>query len=198
MLHQIGSLLVLLNAIRLLGFERWEQLAVVQGAHRFAFACRACRPSAGFEWAWKHRVGLGRLLIIFLVVAYALSGGIVIGPHEIGVLQRFGRFQEPLLQPGFHLRWPAPIETVTRIEPDLVRVARVGAASGGGAAAVAWMPRTAAVATSPRCFFTGDENLVELAGIVEYRITAESAAEPPIRCLPPRRHRRRGGGGSVS
>ena len=38
-LHQIGSLLVLLNAIRLLGFERWEQLAVVQGAHRFAFAC---------------------------------------------------------------------------------------------------------------------------------------------------------------
>ncbi len=36
--HQIGSLLVLLNALRLLGFERWGELRIV-------------REFAGLEWS---------------------------------------------------------------------------------------------------------------------------------------------------
>ena len=44
--HQIGSLLVILNAIRLLGFEGWRQFGLVRLGERLAIACRACRPSA--------------------------------------------------------------------------------------------------------------------------------------------------------
>jgi P-type Cu+ transporter len=175
-LHQIGSLLVLLNAIRLLGFERWENLAFVRGANRLALTCRACRPSAGFDWAWRHRVMLRHLLILFLVAGYALSGVTVIAPNEVGVLQRFGRFQPPLLEPGLHMRWPVPVETVTRIEPDLVRLARIGTDGRGGSAALAWSALHGGRREESALFFTGDENLVELSGIVEYRVTAESAA----------------------
>ena len=53
--HQIGSLLVLLNAMRLLGFERWGELPGVRTAGRAIAVCRTCRPSSAVDWAWRHR-----------------------------------------------------------------------------------------------------------------------------------------------
>ena len=52
-IHQIGSLLVLLNAIRLLGFGRWHTRAFV----RAGGGCRhAALPAFLFlDWAWDHR-----------------------------------------------------------------------------------------------------------------------------------------------
>ncbi len=178
-LHQIGSLLVLLNAIRLLGFERWEQLPIVRVSNSFATYCRACRPSSGFEWAWVRRRGLGRALILAAVLLYACSGVVVIGPEEIGLLQRFGAYREPLLRPGLHVRFPAPIETVTKVEPDLVRLARVGPSgtAGGSRGPVAWSALHGGRRDESALFFTGDENLVELAGVVEYRLTDSGAAD---------------------
>jgi P-type Cu+ transporter len=103
-LHQVGSLLVLLNAIRLLGFERWGEIGAVRGAGRFLTYCRSCRPSNGFDWAWDRRSGLLRIFAGMGVMAYLASGVSVIGPDEVGVLQRFGRFRPPLLGPGLHVR----------------------------------------------------------------------------------------------
>ena len=37
------------------------------------------------------------------------------------MLRRWGRYRPPLLGPGLHVRLPAPVETVTKVEPDLVR-----------------------------------------------------------------------------
>ena len=42
----------------------------------------------------------------------------VVGPDQVGLLRRFGRYQAPLLQPGLHLRAPVPIESVTLVEPE--------------------------------------------------------------------------------
>src|SRR6202012_2356759 len=50
--HQVGSLLVLLNAIRLLGFERWGAMPGVRAAGSIIGICRACRPSAVVGWSW--------------------------------------------------------------------------------------------------------------------------------------------------
>jgi Cu+-exporting ATPase len=178
-LHQIGSLLVLLNAIRLLGFERWGQLGVVRATGQFAEYCRACRPSAGFDWAWEHRRGLLRALAALLVVGYLSSGVTLIGPSEVGLLQRFGEYRPPLLGPGLHLRYPAPVERVTKVEPDLVRLARIGPSgpSSGARGPVAWSATHGLRRDESALFFTGDENLVELAGVVEYRLTEAGAAE---------------------
>ncbi len=177
-LHQVGSLLVLLNAIRLLGFERWGQLGVVRASGRLVTYCRSCRPSSGFDWAWNHRRGLSRAFAVLALIGYLGSGLVVIGPNEVGLLQRFGRYQPPRLGPGLHLRFPAPIEKVTRVEPDLIRLARVGPAgpSADARGPVAWSASHGARRDESALFFTGDENLVELAGVVEYRLTEEGVA----------------------
>ncbi len=177
-LHQVGSLLVLLNAIRLLGFGRWHELAVVRAGDRVLGSCRSCRPSSLLDWAWTHRKGLVRAGAVGLVLAYLGSGVTRIEQGELGVLQRFGRFEPPLLSPGLHLRWPFPVESVTKLEPDLVRVARVGPATTERArGAVAWSASHGAQRDESALFFTGDENMVELSALVEYRFAKEAVAD---------------------
>ena len=181
--HQIGSLLVLLNAIRLLGFERWGRLGPVVATGRFVAACRRCRPSTLSTWAWHHRRGLLRASAVAALLAYLGSGINVIGPDQVGLLRRWGQYQPPLLRPGLHWRLPVPIETVTTVEPDLVRVARIGP-SGPGATTtartrrgpIAWNATHGARRDEAALFFTGDENLVEVAGVVEYRFTDTAVA----------------------
>ena len=176
--HQIGSLLVLLNAIRLLGFERWEQMGPIRTAGRFLDTCRRCRPSDLSIWAWNHRRALLRSATLAALLAYLGSGITVIGPNQVGVLRRWGSYQEPLLGPGLHIRLPVPIETVAKVEPELVRVARIGPAAPSPTVRgpIAWNASHGARRDEAALFFTGDENLVELAGVVEYRYTAAAAA----------------------
>ena len=57
------------------------------------------------------------------------------------------------------------------------------------------MPRTARLATNSALFFTGDENLVELAGVVEYHFTRDGPAQLALRRDRRRRQRDRGGRG---
>src|SRR5262249_29647506 len=174
-LHEVGSLLVLLNAIRLLGLERWGRLGPVRAAAGFVAYCRACRPSAGFDRVWQRRRGLVRAFLLVSVIGYLSSGITLVGPGEVGALRRWGRFRPPLLGPGLHLRWPSPVETVAKLEPDLVRVARVGLpgpSAPPSTGAVAWSASHGSRRDEGALFFTGDENLVELAGVVEYRLTA--------------------------
>src|SRR5262249_9821867 len=112
-------------------------------------------------------------------LAYLLSGTVVIGPSEVGVLQRWGAYRPPLLGPGLHIRWPSPCESVTKIEPDRVSVAGVGGSASAGATrrAIAWNAEHGARRDEARLFLTGDENLVELSGIVEYRLTREGTLD---------------------
>ncbi len=176
-LHQIGSLLVLLNAIRILGFERWHTLGIVRavGAGRGGMPgllspfsgprrCSGCASSRPRQAV----VGTRRSL------AYLGFRGItVIGPDQVGVVRRFGRYHPPLLRPGLHVRMPIPIETVNAVEPDRSRVARVGLTAPIAAASkpVAWGASHGVRRDDSALFFTGDENLVELAGVVEYHFT---------------------------
>jgi heavy metal translocating P-type ATPase len=168
--HQVGSLLVLLNAIRLLGFERWETLAPARLARRLTAARRHFRPSALFDWSWRRRRPLVRGLAGLAVLAYLGSGITIVGPEQVGVLQRWGRFEPPLLEPGLHLRWPVPCETVTLVEPERARVARVGLAGPSAASpgSVGWSATHGSRPNDGALYFTGDENLVELSGVVEY------------------------------
>ncbi len=168
--HQVGSLLVLANAIRILGFERWHRSAVVRRASSLALACRRCQPSAAVEWAWRRRRAIAQGAVVLGLLAYALSGIVAIGPDQVGVLARLGRYRAPLLQPGLHFRLPAPFETVSVVEPGRSRVARVGLPVTAAVAVqpVGWSATHGAARDESALFFTGDENLVELAAVVEY------------------------------
>ncbi|WP_422923573.1 HAD-IC family P-type ATPase [Singulisphaera sp. PoT] len=177
--HQIGSLLVLLNALRLLGFGWTRGRGIDRVADRVVLACRACRPSALAGLVWDHRRFLARAGIVAGLLAYLGSGITTVGPEQAGVLKRWGRYREPLLEPGLHVRWPAPFESVQKVEPETVRVARIGSvapASSRGANSLAWNASHGTRRDDSALFLTGDENLVELAGVVEYRYTRESVA----------------------
>ncbi|HEX8199772.1 MAG TPA: cation-translocating P-type ATPase, partial [Isosphaeraceae bacterium] len=89
--HQVGSLLVLLNAVRLLGFERWGELRAVRAAGRVVDVCRHCRPASVAAWIGTHRRGVIGTLAALAGLAYLGSGITIIAPEQVGVLRRWGR-----------------------------------------------------------------------------------------------------------
>lgn len=90
-------------------------------------------------------LGLGMLLIIGLVV-WGLSGIYILDEAERGVVLRFGKFQESTL-PGPHWHLPYPIESVTKVNVDVLRTV-----------------------THKAQMLTQDENLIQIAMAVQYQV----------------------------
>jgi Cu+-exporting ATPase len=180
--HQLGSLAVLLNSMRLLWFKRvfknplWFKLRQTGQAldlwlehhldwHEFR------------HWLGHHArpITLGAIAVI--LAGYLLSGLKQIGPDEIGVVRRFGQPLSEDLDPGLHWCWPWPVDSVTRLQPDRIRTVEIGFRSEPLAA----IPPTLAWSSPHRgdgivrreeeaVMITGDGNLVELQATVRYRI----------------------------
>jgi P-type Cu+ transporter len=196
--HQLGSLAVLLNSMRLLWFER---LASGSGGRRrsstLASLDRWLEHRLDFHemihWLERHARWVGVGAFIVLIAGYALSGFIQVGPDEVAVLRRFGRPVSPALGPGLHWHYPWPVETADRLQPDRIRSIEIGYRSAPGEkerpGALTWSSshddegyvRVADEAV----MITGDGNLVELQATVRYSIDRSavehflySAAEP--------------------
>jgi Cu+-exporting ATPase len=180
--HQLGSLAVLLNAMRLLWFERrspgferagkgWQQLN--DWLERLDF-------DEALHWLGHHWRPVGAGLAALALLLYAASGLTPVGPDETGVVRRFGRLLPDDLDPGLHWRWPWPVEEVTLVQPDRVRTVEIGfrtTVPGIVAGARAWSSPhgTDGVERVPEeaVMITGDDNLnlVELQGTLCYTIT---------------------------
>jgi Cu+-exporting ATPase len=143
------------------------------------------------HWLERHARSVGLGAFIVLIVAYALSGLIQVGPDEVAVLRRFGRPTTPALGPGLHWHFPWPVETADRLQPDRLRSIEIGYRSAPGEkerpGALTWSSshddegyvRVADEAV----MITGDGNLVELQATVRYSIDRAghflfNAAEP--------------------
>src|SRR5262249_10743027 len=94
--HQLGSLLVLLNAMRLLWFERqvtsptWLRLR--QGLKSLdQWLERHLDLHEGLHWLSHHLRPAMLTLLSLGMVGYVLSGLTQVGPDQLGVVQRFGR-----------------------------------------------------------------------------------------------------------
>ena len=143
-LHQAGSFLVLLNAMRLLWFGDWGSTPpgrLVLGAGetlgRWDDRVDLERIGLGLLGRWRMVAVLG---LISIGIAYATSGWSAIGSDEVGLIRRHGRYLGTI-GPGLHLRWPPPFERVTRLVPGRARSVEVGFRSGAGmgrAAAGRW------------------------------------------------------------
>src|SRR5262249_54084269 len=181
--HQLGSLAVLLNSMRLLAFERRPSGAGWERARRlFTRADRVVERLTDLDGLihdlshhWKK---LAAGLVAIAGLAWLASGLVAIGPDEVGVARRFGRLLPELLQPGLNVRWPWPIERVDRIQPERVRTVDVGFrtvepmrtakagvvgwASGHGGEGLVRRPEEAVLAT-------GDGDLVEMLAVVRFR-----------------------------
>ena len=181
-LHQAGSTLVLLNSMRLLWFGDWASAAPVRWAQGLGRAVHRIDdrldPGHAVERALaRWRIALG-LALAALVATYATWNWSAIGPGQVGMLRRFGRF-EGVLPPGLHLRLPPPFEDLTRLAPGRVRSVEVGfrsdpAGSGG------WDDThgrgNLARAEDETLLITGDGQLVEVAATAEFRLNPEPEA----------------------
>jgi len=188
--HQLGSLAVLLNSMRLLWFERrLENASMVQVRDTFQRLDKWMEKHLDVDEAlhWlshqRRRVAIGAFYLLALV--WALSGLTPIGPDETAVVLRFGK-PVAVLEPGLSWCRPWPIDRVVRVKADRIRTVQIG--FGGSLApresrgandletGLAWdSPHVAddrEEAAEQTLMITGDNNLVELQATVRYRIAA--------------------------
>jgi Cu+-exporting ATPase len=181
--HQFGSLAVLVNAMRLLWFERtttsprlqrWRE----QGLRISNWLERRFDVEEGLHWLSHQWRPVLLVLGLLLALGWAASGLTQIGPDEVGVVRRFGRALPEDLEPGLHWRWPWPIEDVTKFQPGRIRTVEIGFRTLPGAAlapaARAWSSPHGndGIARSPdeAVMITGDGNLLEVQCSLRYTV----------------------------
>ena len=184
--HQAASLLVILNCVRLLVEGRAvepSRISASSWAHGWQhlphfLAVEGPRSLSG--WIKRNRSGIQAWALRLLISLWMLSGLTLIGPDQTGVVQRFGRLVAQL-DPGIHYRWPWPVESVTCLAPHLVRVVEIGYRTNLAPSETAPEPAAYEWNTQHRrgryrkipeegVMLTGDENLVEVNAVAQYRI----------------------------
>jgi HflK protein len=178
--HQLVSLFVILGSVSLLIEHRLRDVEAWRGwrataVERLRGWAAAARDTAD-AWLRRHRRIVVRTTTIVLACAWLLSGIVVLGPAEAGVVQRFGRLVDADLQPGLHVRAPWPVEVVTRVAPHRVKVLELGFRSptvpSPGPMDYEWNTThgEGQVQQVPdeNLVLTGDENMSELYAVVHY------------------------------
>jgi Cu+-exporting ATPase len=181
--HQIGSLAVLLNAMRLLWFER-ATVSPARASLRLKLQIidnwleHNLDVGEGLHWLshrWRAAVAV---LVALALIGYGLSGLTQVGADELAVVRRFGRPLDGDLGPGLHWRWPWPVEDVTRVQPARIYTVEIGFRSGAGEgaapASLSWSSPHAdhGIRRYPEeaVMITGDGNLIELQATIRYTI----------------------------
>ena len=107
---------------------------------------------------------VGWLLIGAIIIIYFLTGIYSIGPSEVGLLKRFGRYVETV-DPGLHYHLPGPIESVVIVDTLGVRKEEIGFRTISSAP----NPRYQEIETEA-LMLTGDGNIVHMEMVVQYRV----------------------------
>ena len=184
--HELSSLAVMLNAMRLLWFERWDEtrLGRVSGiATRFIeWFTEQLSPTRLVYGFIEQRPLIIRSMAALIGVWWCCSGIVMLSDDEQAVVTRLGRF-ETTLNAGWHWRWPVGLETVRRERVLEVRSVQLGfraaptplQESGVYRAPVEWMSEHGDgdyEPVAPESFtLTGEEVPIEVTGEVQFRIS---------------------------
>jgi Cu+-exporting ATPase len=186
-LHQVGSLLVLLNSMRLLVFGGWSELPPVRWLRAVGQQIGRIDEAIDLQpvgaWCLAQRRTLASAGAAALIFWYAASGIVAIGPGEVGLVQRFGG-DRGQIGPGLHVRLPSPFERVIRVQPALVRSLPLGFRarrivpeetlrweSGHGRA-----PTDVADEEDRALLVTGDGQLLEIMATLQFAVDAANPA----------------------
>ncbi len=175
-LHQVASLFVVANSLRLL----WSRHEMAHRAHHWR---ESCGVLARRHWRWA--VGAAGLL-------WLASGVFIIRPEETGVVRLFGRVVEPLAGPGLHYRAPWPMGRLDRVSGREQRF-EVGfraepAAAGEAPPAYEWNIQHRGgryrVVPEESTMTTGDQSLLDVHAAIGYLVSDPvaflfGAADPP-------------------
>lgn len=103
-------------------------------------------PVPNIPWLWL--AGGLLLLAVGSTSAYRINAG------ERGVVTRLGQYHKTS-NPGFHLKLPAPIDQVTKVQFENIRTTEIGSPQG----------------TGENLMITGDQNIIDIAYAVRWRLS---------------------------
>jgi Cu+-exporting ATPase len=188
MTHQLSSFFVMMNSLRLLRVagpksSRLSKLIsgtqLPQAWERVRHVAGSVNVPAAFGWVLERREQLMRPALYTAATLWILSGVYMLSPNEKGVVERFGRKILPYSEAGLHYKLPWPIERLTRIGAQRVRVVEVGFRSNSTTpdnepAAYEWnvQHRAGRFQRKPEesLMLTGDQNMIELTATVHYNL----------------------------
>lgn len=109
------------------------------------------------------------VIIVIIVLIWLFGGGpfYTIGPDEEGVVLRFGKYSRSE-SPGFHFKWPAPIESVYK--PKVTEVKRIELGFRTAKSGATGRPAQYRDDLEEALMLTGDENLIQVNIIVQYQV----------------------------
>ncbi|MCG8533329.1 MAG: FtsH protease activity modulator HflK [Desulfovibrionales bacterium] len=110
----------------------------------------------------------GKFAIALVIILWLVSGIYIVQPDEEGVVLRFGKYVATT-SPGPHYHLPYPIETVYKPKVSQIRRIEVGFRSTGKSTSFQQGQSRSVKAES--LMLTGDENIVDVQFIVQYRIS---------------------------
>ncbi len=186
--HQVGSLAVLLNAMRLLWFERSVTSPTWLRARRALenldhWLEHHLDLHEFLHWLQHHARPVAIGMVASCLALYGLSGLTQIGPDEKGVVRRFGRPLEEDLTPGLYWLWPWPIDKIDRVQPERIHTVEIGfrssSAKTAAPVALGWASPHSGDGirrvSDEAVMITGDQDLIELQATLRYVI-----AEPRV------------------
>ena len=191
--HQLSSFFVMMNSLRLLRAPSSGEFSITAFLRSVS---RRVVPSHLVELVRKAfaRLEFGALLdslishvpawrqaqrpLLFATAAlYGLSGVYALNPDETGVIERFGHKLPSYRTPGLHYKLPWPVDRLTRIQANRVRVIEIGFRSNVGGsdsepAAYEWNVQHRGgrfqKVSEESLMLTGDQNMIELTATVHY------------------------------
>ena len=109
--HQISSIFVMLNSVRLLRVERpsgqrsrmqrfWDFLGLERVWGAILDVLRGIDPAAGFAWLVENRRALAKPAAAACLAAWVSTSAYTIRTEEVGVVERFGRRVLPYSEPA--------------------------------------------------------------------------------------------------
>ena len=110
----------------------------------------------------------GIFVVVLIVIAVIAGASTVftIGRSEVGVIQRFGKFNR-LAQPGLNFKMPAGIEKVTKVNVRQVETEEFGFKTYSGTGS--YRASAESIRQEASLMLTGDLNVAVVPWIVQYR-----------------------------
>ncbi|HCI85488.1 MAG TPA: FtsH protease activity modulator HflK [Dehalococcoidia bacterium] len=109
-------------------------------------------------------IGLIFVALIVIAIIWAGTGFYTVGPDQQAVLRTFGQFQGTSTS-GLHWHYPSPIGKRDVVSVTTARRMELGFRSGADGFTVAQS------VTNESLMITGDENIVDVQAVVQYRIS---------------------------
>ncbi len=106
--------------------------------------------------------------IIIIAVVIGVSTVFTIGRSEVGVIQRFGKYDR-LAQPGLNFKMPAGIEKVTKVNVRQVETEEFGFKTYSGPETYRASAESSRQEESLSLMLTGDLNVAVVPWIIQYR-----------------------------